>query len=146
LERDEVAKFEYDAIWKAVDQRYRDVWPMGGFLIGTGLLSMAYAAVNLRLMGFHAILVLSLVSIIVSAAWLLVYWRQITINDKCLEYLRNMEKTQGRYVGIAQSLMNSWSKELFPGRFANRRAFYFVLASLIVAWIALLIIKYAGPN
>jgi len=57
-----------------------------------------------------------------------------------------MEKTQGRYVGIAQSLMNSWSKELFPGRFANRRAFYFVLASLIVAWIALLIIKYAGPN
>ena len=141
LEEYQIARFEYKTIWEAVDQRSRDIWPMGGFLIGTALLSMAYTAVNLRLMGFYAILVLAVISIIISAAWLIVFYRVSKLNDECLGYLRRMEATPRKYVGVAQTLMHRWAEDLPVSRHAGRRAFYFVVGALIVAWIALLCIK-----
>lgn len=114
---------------------------MGGFLIGTALLSMAYVATNLRLMGFYPILVLTLISIAISTTWLVVAVRVGMLNDKCSEYLRLMERTPGKYVGIAQSLMNLWAGKTPISRYAVRLAFCFVVAAIIFAWVALLCIK-----
>ena len=146
MEKDEVERFEYKTIWEGINQRSRDVWPMGGFLIGTALLSMAYTAVNLRTMQLLAVLVLAIISMTISVAWLIVFVRINQLNDRCFEQLRHMEKMSGKYVGIAQSLMYNWAKDILFSRYATRRAFYIVVVALILAWIALICIKLFNPS
>jgi len=144
LEIDEVARFKYKVIWDAVDRRSKDVWPMAGLLIGTALLLVLYATVNLNSIGFPSILVLAAISIAISKVWIRVYKRTNEFNDFCFERLKEIERIHGRKVGNAQIFMDLWSENLRVGRSEVRRGFHSIEAVLIVAWVALICIKLLG--
>jgi len=141
LEKDEVVRFEYNIIWEAVNQRSRDIWPMGGFLIGTALVSMASAAANLHLMEYPTIVVLAGISSAISMIWLLVFERVNDLNDECFSYLRQVEGEKRSVVGYAQSRMRDWAEKRSIGRCAVRKAFSIIVVSIAGAWCLLFLIK-----
>lgn len=144
MESDEVARFKYKIIWDAVDRRSRDVWPMAGLLIGTAVLLVIYAAVNLSSMELLTIVVLFWISITISMVWIFVFMRINKFNDICIERLKEIELMKGRMVGNAQILMDRWSWNFSRSRSAVRWGFYYIEAVLIVAWLALICFKLYG--